>query len=86
MLTGQFANMTTVQEVIQFLDLNSTSIAVLGGIDEVPSIYVIQSSPTTIVDINVSKQGPDGELKGAKALWLTVFTKVLFALKLLHLS
>ena len=42
MLTGQFANMTTVQEVIQFLDLNSTSIAVLGGIDEVPLIYVIQ--------------------------------------------
>ena len=35
LLTGQFGNMTTVQEVIQFLDLNSTSIAVLGGIDEV---------------------------------------------------
>ena len=36
---------------------------------------------TTLVDIIVSKQGPDGELKGAKALWLTVFTKVLFALE-----
>ena len=79
LLTGQFGNMTTVQEVIQFLDLNSTSIAVLGGIDEVPLIWF--KDGTTMVYINVSTdQGPGGELKGAKALWLTVFTKVLSAL------
>ena len=68
-LLGELASLTSVQQVVQLLNLTSNNSSLLGGIEEVSNIS--QSNKKLISD-----QDREGELVGAKALWLAVITKV----------
>ena len=67
---GELANLTSVQQVVQLLNLKSTNYSVLGGIEEVSIIWAFSQQWL------IGDQDSEGELVGAKALWLAVITKV----------
>ena len=68
---GQLASLTSVQQVVQLLNLTSNNYSLLGGIEEVSNI-----SQSKKIHWLISDQDSKGELVRAKALWLAVITKV----------
>ena len=59
--------------MVQLLNLTSNNHALLGGIEEVS---IISHPNKNAMQWLISDQDNEGELVGAKALWLAVITKV----------
>ena len=59
--------------MVQLLNLTSNNHDLLGGIEEVS---IISHPNKNAMQWLISDQGNEGELVGAKALWLAVITKV----------